>query len=238
MTNQLAPRVLEDHKKDIVSLRHWLLGKGYHMALFIMDYAMHHHDGKRKDGTPEFNHQVSQCHYMRTLCDYLLFAEETFAAIFLHDLTEDKPVSYEELEALLKEKNKTLAKVYKREEREPFNVERLMTAVKHLTKVYKGVKMDTQEYFDNMVNNEIASVVKGGDRIHNITSMGAAFSKEKQEKYVVETETYILPMLKQAQRNNPHQNNVYENEKLVLKTQLNIIKLNLGLSNEQKNSGV
>lgn len=54
--------------------------------------------------------------------------------------------------------------------------------------------------------------------------MVGTFTKEKQLSYTEETEKFVLPMLKTARRNFPEQESVYENEKLLLKSQIVLIR--------------
>lgn len=191
--------------KKIVSMRYWLLGKEYHLALQAMEYAAGFHTGFRKDGcTPEFDHQLSIAHYIRTIIDELMQPEHALAAVFLHDVCEDYDVGFEEIEA-------------------HFGPE-VKQAVFLLTKKHRGVDIDLGTYYTDMVNNGIASIVKGADRIHNIQTMTEVFDQEKQIKYLEETENLVLPMLKKARRKFPSQEPAYENAKLVLTSQLRLIR--------------
>jgi (p)ppGpp synthase/HD superfamily hydrolase len=89
--------VIDSFDKLHISLRYWILGRGYNVAARAMDFAEKHHTGTRKDGvTPEFAHQVAIAHYIRTLPD-LVYPEETLATIFLHDVVEDYDVPLTEL---------------------------------------------------------------------------------------------------------------------------------------------
>jgi (p)ppGpp synthase/HD superfamily hydrolase len=103
-----------------ISLTYWLLGKGYYNAYNAMIFAEKLHNGLRKDGEHEFSHQISQALLARTLIGDVMYKEELFMVIFLHDVCEDKGISYEEIEKL-------------------FGV-LVMNSVKLMTKVYQGVK--------------------------------------------------------------------------------------------------
>ena len=133
--------------KKIVTLRYWLLGRGYHVALAALEFAAKFHTGTRKDGhTPEFDHQVTIALYIRTIADLLDYPEETLAAVFLHDVCEDHDVGFDEIEAKFGR--------------------RIRDAVIRLTKVHRGVKVPPEVYFSKMAEDAIASVVKGADRMH------------------------------------------------------------------------
>ncbi len=80
-------------------------------------------------------------------------------------------------------------------------------------------------YFCGIADDAIASLAKGGDRIHNLQTMVGVFSREKQLKYVNEVRTQFFPMLKQARRAFPQQERAYENIKHVLEGQIELIEV-------------
>ncbi|MCE6958063.1 HD domain-containing protein [Cereibacter sphaeroides] len=191
--------------KREISLRYWLQGKGFHMALEAMDFAKGFHTGLRRDGvTPEFDHQVSIGHYVRTLESSLIFAEQTFATIFLHDVREDFDVPDAEI-------------------RNRFG-DRVADAVDAMTKTFRGVKRPAAEVFQRIGDDPRASVAKGADRGHNHRSMVGVFSLEKQVEYLAETKEFFLPMLKRARRAFPRQEPAYENIKHVLTGEIELIE--------------
>jgi (p)ppGpp synthase/HD superfamily hydrolase len=192
----------ENYEKMRIALRYWLIGKQYYKAVEAMDFAEKYHNGKRKDGSPEFSHQVSQASLARTLINSIVFKEELFIVIFLHDICEDKGISYEEIESRYGK--------------------RVADAVKLMSKVYRDVKTPNDIYYTNLASCEIASVAKGFDRIHNLLSMLDAFKPEKQVSYIQETKDFTVPMLKQARRNFPHLESVYENIKFIMMNQVQL----------------
>lgn len=198
------------YHKLFISLRYWLLGMShndpsYRVALEALEYAKNIHTGFRKDGaTPEFQHQLEIAQYLRTLLPFLEHPAEILATTFLHDAPEDYDISFNEIE----QKFGILVK----------------NAVELLTKEYKGNKKNLDELFHKMGENSIASIVKGGDRIHNLQSMIGVFTIEKQKIYLLETEKYIVPMLKNARRNFIFQEAAYENIKSFINVQLKIYK--------------
>lgn len=200
---------MDTHQKTFVSVRYFLIGAKMHLALEALEFAAHFHDGTRKDGvTPEFFHQLQIFQYMRTLQGDLSDPEATFASVFLHDTPEDTDVGHLEIE-------RRFGSV-------------VGGSVKFLTKKYRGQTLPTNVYYDGIASHEIASGVKGADRIHNLGSMTGVFTPEKQRAYIEETRTYVLPMLKTARRNFSRQEPVYENEKFVLKSQISLIEAMLG----------
>jgi (p)ppGpp synthase/HD superfamily hydrolase len=191
--------------KLAISLRYYLIGCKYFQALKAMEFAAKFHTGTRKDGkTPEFSHQMLIVQYLRTLHSGLLEPEDTFSCGFLHDTPEDYDVGFDEIE------NK-------------FGV-RVTKSVRLVTKKYRGTTVPEQYYYEQIGEDSIASVVKGGDRNQNVSSMVGVFTREKQLSYVEETEKLTLPMLKKARRNFPEQESVYENEKLLLNSQIALIR--------------
>jgi (p)ppGpp synthase/HD superfamily hydrolase len=182
-----------------------MLGKEYFKAVEALEYAAKFHTGMRKDGvTPEFHHQISIGHYLRTLAN---LRNQEFALIvgILHDVVEDYDVPIEVLAARFGQE--------------------VADAVLLMSKKYKGAKKATADYYLAMRNCPIASIVKGADRIHNFQTMHAVFTCKKQLAYIEECEMHILPMLKEARNNFPDQELAYENIKHALKGQIELLRL-------------
>ena len=202
-----------DHSKKILVLRQLLLGHRYYNALRAMNYAQAKHTGLRKDKvTPEFDHQLSMALYALTLPD-VRYREELIATIFLHDVREDYGISDEEIRAIFVGGDGFSARV--------------AGAVWRMTKKWRGIVRDTTELFADMAQDEIASLAKGCDRIHNLQSMVGVFTAEKQTAYIAEAVERIIPMLKKARRNFPEQTLAYENIKWVIDSQIALIVASL-----------
>lgn len=198
-----VPR-MNGHSKQRIALRYWLLGAGYHRAVEAMTFAESYHCGTRKDGvTPEFAHQVGIAAMARTHVRNLRHPEETIATGFLHDVRED----YDVPDAVIRER---------------FG-DRVADATDTMTKTFRGVRRDDVTQFGRMAENPISSVKKLFDRSNNLGSMVGVFTPEKMAEYVEETHTLFLPMLKTAKRNFPDQEPVYENAKLILTGQLDLL---------------
>ncbi len=209
----MSVAVVRDHRavtkseygKQRLALRYWLLGHGFTQASKAMDFAEGYHRGIRKDGvTPEFAHQVGIVSYLRSLLPHLIYPEDTLVAAFLHDVPEDYDVAKVEI-------------------RHRFGA-RAAHSVDLVTKSFRGVRRDDYQLFADMAEDEIASVVKPADRINNQNSMVGVFSAEKMLSYVEETESLFLPMIRTARRAFPQQEPAYENEKLMLVSQLNFVR--------------
>lgn len=195
----------EIYAKQFIAMRYWLLGREFYLALDALEYASKYHTGKRKDGiTQEYFHQLSIGRYTKSILTSLEYPEETLATVFLHDISEDYAVSATEI-------------------RERFG-ERISEAVQLLTKKFGDYRKADTEYYRDITGNKIASVAKGADRIHNIQTMVGVFTYEKQKEYIEETETYILPALKEARRIFPRQEPAYENIRHVLVSQIELLR--------------
>lgn len=192
----------ENYEKQKIALRYWLIGRGYFKAVEAMAFAEKFHNGTRKDASHEFSHQISQASLIRTLIDTIRYKEEVFIVIFLHDICEDKGISFEQIERM-------------------FGLI-VANAVKRITKEYQGVKTPNDIYYASMTECEITSVCKGADRVHNLMTMLNGFQKEKQVAYVKETKDFTIPMLKAAKRLFPFQENVYENIKFIMTNQIQL----------------
>lgn len=199
----------ERHKERI---RAWLLGKGYYKAVEALEFAAKYHTGLRKDGvTPEFHHQISIAHYLRTLPN-VRKQEELLAVACLHDTMEDHGVTRETIKSKFGEL--------------------ISEATYLLSKEYLGKTKSTEDYYAAIAECPIASLAKGGDRIHNYQTMHSVFTCKKQLAYIEEGEKYILPMLKEARSNFPDQELAYENIKYTLKGQIELLKLSIRAKEE------
>lgn len=188
--------------KLMIAARYYLHGKGMWKALEALEMARLLHDGFRKDGvTKEFFHQLQIFHYVRTLEASLLYPEETFIAVFLHDAVEDYPDQVSHLAI-----------------RDSFG-ETVGDAVFALDKSGKTM----EAYATACTHDAVASIVKGADRDNNLGSMTGVFSREKQLRYIDETETFYMPMIKAARRLFPFQENAYENIKHVINSKLDLL---------------
>lgn len=189
---------LSHYQKVSITLKSYLKGKGFHRALEAFEFARERHPGFRKDGkTPNFQHQIEICLFITTLKE-IQFEEETLIAALLHDVREDPHTN----------KQGILTWVEHREIQEKFG-DLAADAVEKLTKEFKGIKKDTQAYFDAIALCPISSIVKLADRIHNVSSMVGVFTIPKQEHYVFEIKEYFFPLIKQARNNFPQQHMSY-----------------------------
>ncbi len=195
----------QDYDKQKLVIRTHLRTKGFFKALRAMEFAMKYHTKTRKDGSPEFSHQVSQACLFMTIEPFSLYPEETYITIFLHDTPEDyKEVTIKEVKNMFGE----IAG----------------EAVRKMCKEHSEIegKLSNDFYYGQMPTNAITSVCKGLDRVHNLMTMLGAFKPAKQLEYIEETVNMVLPMLKKARYNFPEQNLAYENIKFIIQNQIGL----------------
>jgi (p)ppGpp synthase/HD superfamily hydrolase len=195
---------MEKFSKLSISLRYYLIGKGYNNTLKAWNFAEKFHTGFRKDGvTPEIQHQIEILHFLRTM-PVLPDPDTLFSIMMLHDTMEDYGVSYDEIDNLF---GNEVAK-----------------HVRSLSKTMRGVNIPHDVYYSQLSESEFTSIGKGADRAHNVNSMVGVFTNEKQLAYIEETENDVFPMLKTARRLYPEYENTFENIKHGIKQQLFVIK--------------
>lgn len=199
------------YNKKLLTLRSILIGAGYHNALVAMEFGRSVHCGFRKDGVSrEFSHQVEIALYALTLpitCPR--FREALICVIFLHDVREDAGHSDAEIRAIF-----------------PDALFAAMVAkgVDAMTKKFRGVELPADQVFAAIAADELASLAKGCDRLHNLQTMVGVFTIEKQKAYIGEAKERFLPMLKTGRRSFPRHVMAYENIKHVMLSQIELIE--------------
>ena len=148
-----------------------------HKALVFMKNA---HDGMYRKKVwfsstrvPYITHPLMMACHAHALG---LVDDNILATILLHDVCEDCGVEPEEL---------------------PVS-KRVQDAVRLLTfQTPEGLSKAEAKalYFKEIRKDKIAAIVKVIDRCNNISTMAAAFSREKQIEYIDETEQYVIPLL-------------------------------------------
>ena len=195
----------QDFDKLKTSLRYWLMGRDYTQAIKAMEFAMGYHTGTRKNGDPEFIHQLSQVQYARTLEKQLIDPEGTFVTLFLHDVMEDYGVKFHDIEGMFG--GEVAQSVF------------LMTNCES-----DGTKKNTDMYYGLMADDPRASFGKASDRLHNLSTMIGVFGSEKQMSYCEQSNNLIIPMLKKARTVFPEQEAAYHNVKHILEIQMELIR--------------
>lgn len=194
-----------DIQKAQIILRYWLLAKEYYGASKALELVRERYVGTRKDGeTPELYHPLALVFYLKTISASLLYPEESIIVALIHDLGEDYGLNIDEVE---RDYGSMCAHAFEK-----------------ITKKNKYMKKSTESYYDMMAEDPISSIVKAADRIHNHQSMVGVFLKNKIDEYLIETQRYVLPMIKRARRVFPEQEPAYENAKHILMSQIELIE--------------
>ena len=139
----------------------------------VLPYARELHKGQVRKGrehVPYIYHPLLMaCHALALGLD----DDDVISAVLLHDICEDCGVCPEDL---------------------PVN-DKTKEAVMLVT---KNKEKSTEEYYKDISENRIASMVKLLDRCNNVSAMSTGFSKRKIVDYINETEKYIYPLLQLA----------------------------------------
>lgn len=175
-------------EKQKIHLRGVLKGAKMYSALKMLNAVEDTYGtDRRKDGKT-----LSVMHPIQIALSVLILPvdeslKETLIIMALaHDMTEDYAFSKEDF-----------VKLFGLEKGEWFY---LMNC--RLSKVVDNIKKSNQDYFSEIVNPECV-IVKGLDRLNNLNSMVGVFSEEKMQIQVEETQQYVIPMLKKAERQYP-----------------------------------
>lgn len=192
------------------SLRGWALGMAEHEPDFLgivdaLEFSELMTPGFRKCGIkPAHLHPLEVALYVRTIHKSLRYPSETIMAALLHDVPEDNPsVTYD---MMLENFGDLVA-----------------DACEALNKKTESGPKDMDEYVRTLSDDPIASIVKGAYRINNPQSMGV-FTLKKQVEYTKEALELYVPMLKAARRAHPDQEAAYENLKLLMNGQIQLLQ--------------
>lgn len=159
--------------KELVYLKGFAKGRQYWEMLKGIQIAIELHDGqKRRTGGDYVEHPMKVTSQLVSL---KIYDEITLTASLLHDVIEDC--------------NKTRSQLILDHgvSKEIADVVMLLT---------KNNSDSTEIYYNGIKKDVRAILIKISDRCHNISTMINAFSIEKMEEYVTETEQYILPLCK------------------------------------------
>jgi (p)ppGpp synthase/HD superfamily hydrolase len=206
------------YEKLMIAARYWLLGMAesdhrYFKVLEAMEYGAAHHDGLRNGGEPEFIHQLSIFHDLRTLHRHIRNPVTVYILVFLHDAVEDPRTDKE-----------TKQKHYvSLEEVSQLWGDQIAEKVRKLSKEIMGIK-NPDYSLDTIFADEDTAVVKAGDRANNVATMFGVFKPARLERYIKETVEEFLHRIKLARRRFPDQEGVFENIKLQLINQLQLIE--------------
>lgn len=144
-----------------------------------LDCAFNAHAGQRRrensDGKPGKPYIIHPLSLTSRALSLDLQDEQLLAALLLHDVVEDTPVTLSELPV----------DDYVRHIVDLVSFSVLEGETKPQAKV---------RYFQRLAENNDASMVKLIDRSHNLTDMTNCFSAAKKQEYIAETQQFILPL--------------------------------------------
>jgi len=179
--------------KELVYLKGFAKGKQYWEMLKAIQVAIELHDGqKRKTGGDYVEHPMK---VVSELVALKVYDEVVLTAGLLHDVIEDCNTTRSQLIM-------------------DYGLSREVTDVVIL--VTKNKSIPTDLYYEAMKNDIRAILIKVSDRCHNISTMTNAFSIEKMQEYIAETETYILPLCKYGINHYPQ----YSDELVVMRNHI------------------
>lgn len=199
-------------KTDFTKLRTKVLGiveglsladNSYYALRRLISYAEKIHCNERKDGSPEFSHQLEMLALALTFHESLSKPREVYMAIIAHDLLEDYPEMALELQELFPE----TVQYSNRLAKEPD---------------HPGLRT-YHKYFRELSECEVCSVVKLIDRVHNLSTAPGVFTDHKLHEYCDEVDAYFLDLIKVAKEQFA-QRSVYETLKFMLNTQVHTIR--------------
>lgn len=206
-----------DFDKLCIAARYWLLSKTderpeYNKVLEAFELGLEHHDGQRNGGQPEFIHQLQIFHRLRTLHRHIKNPALVYTLVFLHDAIEDARTDAQGVKHYisLEEIDSRFGSI-------------VADKLRKLSKEIMGVK-NPDYSLDVIFADEDCAIAKSGDRADNVSTMFGVFKAARLERYVKETIEEFLPRMKLARRTFPHQEGVFENIKLELVNQLQLIQ--------------
>ena len=153
--------------------------KGYTQTLAALNGIREWHAGQFRKNNHGEGTVPYVTHPLTLACQALALGIDTddvLAALLLHDVVEDCNIPPEDLPA-------------------GDTVRKAVSLVSYNT--YPGPKSEIKaRYYDNILTDPLACLVKCMDRCNNLSTMAMGFSPEKMKTYVRETEKYVLPVLK------------------------------------------
>lgn len=155
-------------------------------TLLALSVASFLHEGQfRKDGSPYITHPLEVCSF---LIYYGVIEDDVLAAALLHDVIEN-------CEERMSMQKKQLS---------DYGINQDVIELVMLLSKKQGLDKDALAiYFQGIAKNYKASLVKLVDRLHNCSSL-YVFSKERMEKYITETNEFVIPLASQCKINYPN----------------------------------
>ena len=185
--------------KSYMFVKGFAVAKNLRQTLIALSIARQFHNGQyRNDGLPYIIHPLKVC---TTVISYGIDDDITLSAALLHDLLEDCKDS-------LPLKGQELICEYHLSEE-------VLEIVKLLTKKSGLTNEELSIYFNKIQGNYRAALIKLSDRLHNCSSL-YTFSPQRMNKYIKETEQFLIPMASYCKKYYPD----YVNAFTILKTSI------------------
>lgn len=171
-------------------------GLGLSESMKAFTVMKHYHEGMKRMGGLEYStHPIRVAHQLLAAG---VHDDNVIAAALLHDVIEDCHVTAEHLQSA-------------------HHLSKEVTDIVMAVTKTKDYNIDT--YYGQINDSAEAMLVKISDRLHNISTMHGAFSKEKMLKYVKETYDYVIPMCKNLKYSYPQ----YADVSYIMKNQIETI---------------
>lgn len=164
------------YSNEYMWVKGFVSGKKLQRSTKAMGFMYQAHYGQmRNDGACYYEHPVKVANYLLELdvIDDLDQLDILICCAILHDILEDTKITYD---IIVREFGDEVA-----------------SRVKILSKE-KGD--DLKEYFKNVQIDLITALIKCSDRVHNLSTAIGTFKPERLQRYVNETEEYIIPIAK------------------------------------------
>jgi (p)ppGpp synthase/HD superfamily hydrolase len=199
-------------EKAITYIRGFFRHSTSAIALDALNILLKYSTGTRKDGvTPEWFHPVCVMMWLMNFEECLdTIAWRVYCTALLHDTREDHKLMMEVFQGKFPHGS----------------VWDVAHPVELLSKksIDQPKKKTPKDYYAALAQSEVASLVKGSDRIDNLRTMTRVFTIEKQRQYIEETRTLIIPMIKEARHNFGKRVSVYEAIKYTLHLECDLIE--------------
>lgn len=204
-------------EKAITYIRGYFQHSPTFIALDALEILLKYSTGTRKDGvTPEWYHPVCVMMWLMNHEDCLdTIFYHTCCAALLHDTVEDHGVMLEAFERKFQYDPPDSG----------FSNPEISHSIKLLSKErIDRKKKSNDDYYQDLGEDEVASLVKGADRIDNLRTMTKVFSLEKQRRYIADTRENVIPMIKRARHTFPRRRPVFEAIKFALNLECDLIE--------------
>ena len=155
-------------------------------TLVALSFAENAHKGqfRKNSNIPYIYHPLNlACHCLAMN----IIDDDIIAACLLHDVVEDCNINVDDIP--VNDDVKLLINLLTHPKTNDFNREKIM-----------------DEYYNNIIKNPKAALIKCVDRCNNLTTMAWGLSKDRIYRMILETEKYYKPLLKSIKENIEYNN--------------------------------